>query len=304
MTIFINETKVDFKLENEKTLQEVVNSLLQWVDGQGHQLQSILVDGAPLMAENMEDWQDNPIADIERIDLSTISRMEARLNYLQALYQFFLLLQRSLEERNDSLLQQISSTYPSIREKLGQLFPPESQGQHTFTDKLDAFLTGSGIFDSGKVPEQPEALIELVSKLNLIISELIREITNPLAELLSTAELLKRLVSEMEEVSVLLQTGKDKEAMDSIIRFTELSQKLLRIYPNLMHHGIIDVTKAKVMDKPFDEFYKEFNAILIELTDAFRANDSVLLGDLLEYEIAPRLEELTNFLDNIRDKEK
>ena len=151
----------------------------------------------------------------------------------------------------------------------------------------------------GKVPERPESLIELVSQLNIIISELTREITNPLAELRSATKLLGQVVSEMEEISVSLQTGKDKEAMDNIIRFIELSQKLLRIYPNLQYHGIIDVRRRRVMDKPFEDFYKEFNSILMELIEAFRANDSVLLGDLLEYEIAPRLEQLTQFLDHI-----
>ncbi len=305
MTIFINGSELDFKLEKEKTLLEVLNSLESWIDGQGHQLEKIDVDGAPLVSDNMEDWQDNPVAELGRIDLTTISKVEARIGYLQALYQFFLLLQRSLEEKNDPLLAQIASTYPDIREKLTHLFPaPESRSQHAFTERLDDFLTSSGIFSSGKVPEQPEPLIELVSKLNLIISELIREITNPLSELLTTAHLLNNLVADMEEVSVLLQTGKDKEAMESIIRFTELSQKLLRIYPNLMHHGIIDVTKEKIQDKPFQEFYKDFNSTLIELTNAFQVSDSVLIGDLLEYEIAPRLEELTHFLENIKGKEK
>ena len=305
MTIFINGSELDFKLEKEKTLLEVLNSLESWIDNQGHQLEEIDVDGAPLVADNMDDWKDNPIGELGRIDLTTISKVEARIGYLQALYQFFLLLQRSLEENNDALLGQIASTYPDIRVKLSHLFPaPESQSQHTFTERLDEFLTGSGIFTTGKVPENPETLIELVSKLNLIISELIREITNPLTELLTTAHLLNNLISEMEEISVLLQTGKDKEAMESIIRFTELSQKLIRIYPNLMHHGIVDVTKEKIQEKPFHEFYREFNSTLTELTNAFQANDTVLIGDLLEYEIAPRLEELTHFLENIKGKEK
>ena len=78
-----------------------------------------------------------PLPKLNRFDLLTIPRAEARLHYLQALYQFFLLLQRSLEEKKDSLLKQISSNYPTIREKLSHLSSPSDSGiQKSFAEKL------------------------------------------------------------------------------------------------------------------------------------------------------------------------
>ena len=49
MTIKINESELDFKLEGEKNLQEILLSLLKWVEDQGHQIQTISVNGAPLL---------------------------------------------------------------------------------------------------------------------------------------------------------------------------------------------------------------------------------------------------------------
>ena len=47
------------------------------------------------------------------------------------------------------------------------------------------------------------------------------------------------------------------------------------------------------------DFYRDLNRILTELLEAFHANDSVLIGDLMEYEIAPRLEQLRTFLQEV-----
>jgi hypothetical protein len=37
------------------------------------------------------------------------------------------------------------------------------------------------------------------------------------------------------------------------------------------------------------EFYGSFNDVLRQLTDAFEHKDAVLIGDLAEYEILPRM---------------
>jgi len=39
--------------------------------------------------------------------------------------------------------------------------------------------------------------------------------------------------------------------------------------------------------------------VLSELLEAFDARDSVLIGDLMEYEIAPRLERLRSILQEL-----
>jgi hypothetical protein len=80
--------------------------------------------------------------------------------------------------------------------------------------------------------------------------------------------------------------------MDSILKFIELSQKLIRLYPILKENGLVDFTKGNIDGMSFGDFYGALNLVLNELSDAFAVEDSVLIGDLLEYEIAPRIEAL------------
>jgi len=72
--------------------------------------------------------------------------------------------------------------------------------------------------------------------------------------------------------------------MEAVVRFSELSQRLLR---HLRSRGV-----PAVGGRESREFFTDLNRVLGELLSAFQAHDTVLIGDLLEYEIAPRLRQL------------
>jgi hypothetical protein len=85
------------------------------------------------------------------------------------------------------------------------------------------------------------------------------------------------MIGSVSEVSLLLQTGKDRQAMDRIIRFSEVTQRLLDIVPFLPK------------DDERHKLFEELNPVLRQLLEAFDSKDLVLIGDLFEYEVAPRL---------------
>ncbi|MDR1894818.1 MAG: hypothetical protein LBQ61_09080 [Spirochaetales bacterium] len=309
MKIFINDIDLDFDLENERDLGQVLQSLQKWLEREGHHIQSILVDQESLDWDRPEDWESKPVERIGKIEIASVNSLELKVQYLHALHQFFTLLRRSLEEKNLLLLRQVVKEYAGIKTYLGLVFAggeasPEDGGAAGLAGRVDGFLQDSGILDpSGEAdfPDRAAEVIPLISALELLLAELIREMTNPLQETLSTVALIRELIPQLAEVSILLQTGKDKDAMDRVIRFTECSQKILRIYPHLKAQGLLDTQKARVDNLKFDEYYKDLNRILLELTQSFAAGDSVLIGDLLEYEVAPRLETLSNFLDTLNE---
>lgn len=107
-----------------------------------------------------------------------------------------------------------------------------------------------------------------------------------------TIAALRSLVPGLNNVSVLLQTGRDREAMDTVIRFTEESQTLLRLLSGLQSTGKLDPAAAVIGETTVEQFFPDLNRVLTELIEAFEVKDSVLIGDLLEYEVTPRLEGL------------
>ena len=137
--------------------------------------------------------------------------------------------------------------------------------------------------------------------MKIILKERISELSDPLGELIKTTKALKLSQAEINDISVMLQTGKDREALNSIIKFSELSQKTVRLYPLLKNAEIFDFEEILINDIKLSEYYNDLNEILSELIEAFTANDSVLIGDLLEYEVAPRLESLIGAFERIQE---
>jgi hypothetical protein len=101
---------------------------------------------------------------------------------------------------------------------------------------------------------------------------------------------LSACTEEISEISVLLQTGKDRQAMDTIVRFSELSQNLVRLVSSISPPNANEDVQG---------FYRELNGVLSELLEAFETKDSVLIGDLMEYEVAPRLGRLRTILQEL-----
>ncbi|MQY76900.1 MAG: hypothetical protein GH155_04645 [Spirochaeta sp.] len=134
--------------------------------------------------------------------------------------------------------------------------------------------------------------LHLIKQLAETFSRLLTEISNPVKALNNLALELEKCISEISDVSLLLQTGKDRKAMEAIIRFTELNENLIRVFLNLKMSRSEESEELTIDDMSLKEFYTELNTVLKELVEAFHSQDSVLIGDLLEYEIAPRLESI------------
>jgi hypothetical protein len=73
--------------------------------------------------------------------------------------------------------------------------------------------------------------------------------------------------------------------MEIVIGFADTVQALLALVPFLAP----DPERGKLL--------AEFTPVLRELVAAFGAKDSVLIGDLLEYEITPRMQRLAPLLE-------
>lgn len=123
----------------------------------------------------------------------------------------------------------------------------------------------------------------------IVTKDNIRESFSNLSALFDT------LSGKMEQIPVELQTGKNKEAnlsiqelADSISQFSHIAA-LASLFPETF-------TINTINDMPFNDFFKDFSTILLDFEQALQNNDSVLVGDLSEYEICPRLQAISEFL--------
>lgn len=99
----------------------------------------------------------------------------------------------------------------------------------------------------------------------------------------------------MENVPTLLQNNNNKEVADSITKLADNIDlfshvaALASLFPNSFKN-------LKIDDKSLTVFFNDFSPILLDYENALKSNDSVLIGDLSEYEICPRLKSISQAL--------
>ena len=301
MEIRVNESQIDYTLEGERNLQEVLAGLKIWLDGAGYVIVSVHSDGEKLDIMRADDLKAVEIAKVGRLDLAVEPVQSSVLADLQSIRQFFHLLARAIANQDSGLAGDLLAEYPSLRAKLDPMLKlQEISLPGTSIAQIDRLMAESGLGrDQPSSADSRERLNELARSMDSELEERIAEIIDPRIALRSTAQGIKSSITTLQEVSVLLQTGKDREAMAAIINFTELTGRLVRLFPLVRRQASLDLATLVIDGTAFPDFYADFNATLSELVDAFGASDSVLIGDLLEYEVAPRLEKLSQFIDLI-----
>ncbi|MGL4981668.1 MAG: hypothetical protein ACRC4W_02205 [Treponemataceae bacterium] len=97
------------------------------------------------------------------------------------------------------------------------------------------------------------------------------------------------LCAKLEAIPVLLQTAQEVVVMETI---TELADSL-QLFFRALHLSALFPEKFEqitIDKKSLTDFLNDFSVILQEYLQAFESKDTVLVGDLSEYEIVPRLQ--------------
>ncbi len=149
----------------------------------------------------------------------------------------------------------------------------------TISIKLNGEAVTAEIFDeAGKTP------VDEIKKLELGVVSSMEILTAFKAE----AKFARQIAGELEELPAKLQAGKDKEAYSLITNLADLidnfchTATLSALFPQ--KYGTITLG-----GKSIKEFFADFSTILRDFQDAFSSKDTVLMGDLAEYEISPRI---------------
>ncbi len=296
MIITLNNEPFDVTIENEKSLNELISGLSDWLGKSGYILTNVIRNNEELTLQE-EKWGDILLDTIEKLDLTAISESSKYISDLQTLYQYITLLHDSIKSENKTLTEDLLSELPFIKKSMDFFFARKNQTADE-TLELEKLVSNFDRQNNG----QP--LILLLQNIAGMLKNRIKEVTSPFSELFETSKKLNELIPVISDVSVMLQTGDDKHAIGSVLNFIELSEKLIRIFPFLKEFGYTDITKKSIDNESFNDFYKGFNDVLLELVDAFDVNDSILIGDLMEYEIVPKVTRLLEYINLIEKNKK
>jgi hypothetical protein len=114
---------------------------------------------------------------------------------------------------------------------------------------------------------------------------------NPREEIGRAENLVSGIAGRLEELPLDIQTGKDGRAAETMQLFSRIGEKLFRLLMILESSGL-SLETLSIDTLPAKEFMEDFASALKELNAAYENRDAVLVGDLAEYELAPRLVKL------------
>ncbi len=264
MDLTINGQPANITLEKEETVGELLSGIEQWLQGTDYCLSGITIDGISINSSDISQVFPKRLENTNTIDIRTSSWLEL---YLEAL----IMVQQYLETYEKASFEDKKVIQASWEEGAAASFIKSREV--TLFSMLNHVFSGEGLSSGNAL---------------MIITERIRELENPGQEIGNMQQLIEECAKRLEDLPLDLQTGKDLRAAETIQLFSGITEKLFRIISMLELQGT-HLESIKVEDQPFKNFVEEFSTALQELISAYGSKDSVLVGDLAEYELAPRL---------------
>jgi len=267
MEIKINGRTADITIDNEKTVAEVMAGIEQWLSGSGHRLSGLSIDGQSADLSSLDIVFAKEIDTINTIDILTMAITELAVISIVNLLA-------DIDEFDNLSYDGRINFYTNWKERPQAVFALEQMP--------DLYSFFEAAFLNGALSSQT---------LRSITEERLREIQTPVDEFSNLRPLLEETCTRLTDLPLDIQTGKDAKAAQTIQIFSGITEKVFRVYKQLEIQGYIPETAA---EKNLTQQIYDFNGMVKELLTAYEKNDTVLIGDLAEYEIAPRLAEIYN----------
>ena len=265
MEILINGSPADITLDTEKNLGDILSGLELWISSSGNRIYEVKLNGKEIPVESISEIFDKELSEIKKLEISVNLWRELAMEALETLHNVCMSWAKSSFEERENLI---------------SLWEGSPASRFMISDMQDIEQLRSNCF-LGLETLTIEGLL-------FIIDERIRELSDPVKEINNIELLTENIKDRMEELPLDMQTGKDKRAAETIQLFSQIGEKLFRIYFIFSSEGF-SPEEYSIDDVPIRTFIAEFKSAISELSDAYANQDTVLAGDIAEYELSPRL---------------
>lgn len=318
MEILINDRKIQYQLEGEESLGEVLAGLERWIAENRNVIMSLTVDRAPVAPERLDSLGQR-ISKVGTVEIRTQSCTQLASESLEALQEYLqyldLLLRGDVVENHDAVLEGLDMTVEALDRSLGMLgvnpavvYAGGPEGESSLEQALGElrrhreeltrrYITGG---DAGELRRILDRLRPMFSRVLgwALLKENLSGGGEPDRAFLGAA--LKDLylaaqgrAGVFEEIGEHLQVGRDQQAFQRLASFLEFFHELL-----------ILVSRASAALQPGSEDMRallgEIRGVLKEVEQAMERGDLVCVGDLLEYELRERYLHLLEVLESLR----
>jgi hypothetical protein len=113
---------------------------------------------------------------------------------------------------------------------------------------------------------------------------------------------VEELPSMCHQLATVFQGDKPEEGYEPFEKLAEVWGHVKGREAQIAQALQLDVAATQLDDKSLQQVHEELNQYLLEAAEALQAQDVILLGDLLEYELAPRAELETQIVSLLEER--
>lgn len=323
MEIFINKEKLDFQLEEEKNLKEVIEGINDWLFKNLKVVDEIIIDGK-VFKDDIQNLVKYPVDSALKLDLTIIdinelvhSSLSETKSYLTEICNYLNSKSDFSEEDIKRLISGVSWTI-NIFSRINKIYNYEQ----LFKTKKFNFI--KEIINLEKTKEKIEHL-EVTKKFDEINKILKNELILHLSKWADNIDILVKkneasfkniesirdkvseqifkIIKKVPDIQKLIemivmdmQTGHEKEAMTNIQIITGTLESIFALLQLIKSTFSVDYNQIKYNNETIASFNKNIMELLKEIVQAMEIKDTVLISDLLNYELSPKLEQYGDIL--------
>lgn len=323
MEIFVNKEELEFQLEHEKTLKEVIEAINDWLFKNLKVIETIIIDGK-VYTDEIQDLSNFEVSSINKLDLTIIdikqlvqSSLRETKDYLKGIHQYL----DSKEDFTEEDIKRISSgigwllniftrinniyNYEKLfisedfnfkkeldflkasKEELEKLFIAKKYDEITKVIKNDLILNLNNWFNN------IDKLIEAKPSSSNNLNTIREKVSGQIYKIIKKIPDMQKLI---EMTAMDIQTGHEKEAMANIQIITGTLESITALLQLIKSTFSLDYKNILYENTPVENFNKNLVGLLKELLESMKIKDTVLISDLLTYELIPKLEQYGEIL--------
>ncbi len=323
MEVYVNEKLLPIELEDEKTAFDVIKGIADFFAKEKvpQFITKILING------NEYSFADDD--SLKAIEINLIDKIEfefkdiigvSKLSVEQILLYLDLLKQYTLENKWNDFFSNIEESLDWIESGMNQITEIFSLKQEItsiktlFTSELSELKKKVSALSDKAFPLPLDTVQDIITsceKLRVLISKVLQLLDlgftgdaheGIILRITDILPLYEDLIPVLPEVSVLLQKACDKDAMEIIQKLTTLIDGSISIFLASKNLDANIFDNLEINGTSFDSFFDSLTEHLHELVSAIENKDSVMIGDLVEYEFLPNIEEMKELLRELKNR--
>lgn len=322
MQLLINDHPVDFTIEKESTVKDVMSSVHNWASQRSLIFSGALVDGVLYQPDTAPE---TPIKEINNINcyvqsvgdvvidsikegIAYCSRAEQYLNGKETLSQL------TSDERVQLQygIEWIISVLQSILHMLGLERDDVRFKDMTVQEYIESIkMLQETIINSesdGGINKVHELFHDVATLFRVLLCSdalkhlIVQSVDSPdvlFQTLIDLKTMVSKQVDNLEAIAGMYQKGKDNEALEIIHTLIDFLYLYMRTCYQVSPVFGINLVDVVYNNQSLEELNIRLQDMLTEIVEIMENNDIVSLSDILEYELKPLIGELDNYLDVI-----